>query len=72
MARKGVVTDAQVPVDILDEEVVVGLEVDVVVAAAVVSGAFEVLSEDVDDEEDSATLDVKAELLESDEVVWEA
>ena len=36
MARKGVVTDAQVPVDISDEEVVVGLEVDVVVGGAVV------------------------------------
>jgi hypothetical protein len=82
MARKGVVTDAQVPVDISDEEVVVGLEVDVVVAAAVVGGALEVISEedcvfdevllDVDDEEDSAALDVESELLKSEEVVWEA
>ncbi len=75
-------TDAQVPVDISDEEVVVGLEVDVVVAAAVVGGALEVISEedcvfdevllDVDDEEDSAALDVESELLKSEEVVWEA
>lgn len=72
MARKGVVTDAQVPVDISDEEVVVGLEVDVVVAAAVVGCALEVLSEDVDDEEASDALDAEVELLESNEVVWEA
>ena len=43
MARKGVVTDLQVPVDKADEEVVVGLEVDVVVGAAVVGGGLEVL-----------------------------
>jgi hypothetical protein len=72
MARKGVVTDPQVPVDIVDEEVVVGLEIDIVVGGTVVGGALVVLSEDVDDEEDSDALDVEAELLESDEVVWEA
>lgn len=65
-------TDPQVPVDIVDEEVVVGLEVDIVVGGTVVGGALEVLSEDVDDEDDSDALGVEAELLESDEVVWEA
>ena len=80
MARKLVVTVAQVPVDIVDEEVVVGLEVDVVVGAAEVGGRLEVLSEGVldevmlvsDDKEDSDALDVEVELLESDEVVWTA
>lgn len=71
MARKGVVADAQVPVDISDEDVVVGLEVDVAVAAAVVGGALEVLSEDVDDEEASDALDAEAELLESDDKLQE-
>jgi hypothetical protein len=82
MARKGVVIDRQVPVDIADVEVVVELEVDVVVGGAVVGGGLEVLSAedciidevmlDVEDEEDSEVLDVESELLEADEVVWEA
>lgn len=70
MARKLVVTVAQVPVDM----------VDVVVGAAEVGGRLEVLSEGVldevmlvsDDKEDSDALDVEVELLESDEVVWTA
>lgn len=75
-------TDLQVPVDKADEEVVVGLEVDVVVGAAVVGGGLEVLSDEdcvldevmlaSDDKEVSDALDVEAELLESEEVVWTA
>ncbi len=62
-------TDAQMHIGTSDEEVVLGLEVDM--GCAVLDGALEVLSEDIDEEEDSCALGVKAELLESDEVVWD-